>query len=136
MEEYATKKDISDIHEAIKSFREEMKGDFQDVLEVISTFATHTEEEFADVKHEMGVIKQDVNCLKQDVNQIKASIVTKAYLDDKLADLRGDLTNYDRKQDKKVDFLARTLERKKLLTTKEADAVILMSAFSQAPKVK
>lgn len=113
----------------------EIKKDIRDILDTVNAFANHTEEQFAEIRQEIGGIKQEIGGIKQDITQIKATMVTKAYLDDKLADMRGDLTIYDRKQDKKVDFLARTLESKKVLTAKEADAVVAMSPFPQPPRL-
>jgi len=127
-----------------------------DVLEAINSFADHTEERFynlsneivgikkdvGSLKQDVGSLKQDVGSLKQDVGSLKlkvgsiqAQMVTKSYLDDKLADLRGDLISNDRKQDKKIDFLTRTLESKKVLTAKEADAIISLSPFPRPPKI-
>ncbi len=120
----------------------EMKKDIRDILDTVNAFANHTEEQFAEIrqeiggiKQEIGGIKQEIGGIKQDITQIKATMVTKAYLDDKLADMRGDLTINDRKQDKKVDFLTRTLESKKIITAKEADAVVAMSPFPQPPRL-
>jgi chromosome segregation ATPase len=127
----------------------EIKKDIRDILDTVNAFANHTEEQFAEIKQEIGGIKQEIGVIKQeiggikqeiggikqDVTQIKATMVTKAYLDDKLADLRGDLTIYDRKQDKKVDFLTQTLAGKKVLTSKEADAIVAMSPFPQPPRI-
>jgi esterase/lipase len=119
----------------------EIKKDIRDILDTVNAFANHTEEQFTEIRQEIGVvkqeiggIKQEVSGIKQDVGQIKATMVTKAYLDDKLADTRGDLTMYDRKQDKKVDFLTQTLAGKKVLTSKEADAIVAMSPFPQPPR--
>ena len=113
----------------------EIKKDIRDILDTMNAFANHTEKQFVEIRQEIGGIKQEIGGIKQEITQIKATMVTKAYLDDKLADMRGDLSMYDRQQDKKVDFLTQTLANKKVLTSKEANAIIAMSPFPQPPQV-
>ncbi|MFZ6015138.1 MAG: hypothetical protein ACOYUZ_02160 [Patescibacteria group bacterium] len=127
----------------------EMKKDIRDILDTVNAFANHTEEQFSEIRLEISGIKGEIGGIKGEIGSMKgeikdmgerltrveANMVTKAYLDDKLADMRGDLTAYDRQQDKKVDFLTRTLERKKVLTGKESETVVAMSPFPRAPKV-
>ncbi|HEU0051054.1 MAG TPA: hypothetical protein VFQ60_03290 [Patescibacteria group bacterium] len=77
----------------------------REILEAINDFANHVELELGTLasgigtltsgvgilKSEVGALKSEVETLKSDVQHVKAVIVTKPYLDDKLADLRGDL---------------------------------------------
>lgn len=57
---------------------------------------------------------------KKDINFIKSQMVTKDYLDTKLADLRGDLVVLTRKEDAKVKSLVDLLKKKKVITGAEA----------------
>lgn len=54
-----------------------MKQDptINDVLEAVQTFSTHTDTQFAEMRSEIG--------------KMRSEMVTKEYLDNKLADLRG-----------------------------------------------
>ena len=138
----ATDKRIQGISEAMVGYQEANRRDIQDILETINAFASHTEDRFLNIDARFNAVDSRFNNVDLKLDQVEnrltsveSQMVTKAYLDDKLADLRGDLTGYDRKQDKKVDFLTKTLENKKYLSPKEAEAVVVMSPFPQAPKV-
>src|SRR3989304_1469369 len=93
-----------------------------EILGAINDFANHTEKRFDFLESEIGTVKTDVSTLKTDVSTlktdvstlktdvstlrsevgiIKSEMVTKDYLDDKLADLRGDMVVLTRKEDTK-----------------------------------
>ena len=57
------------------------------------------------LKNDVSGLKNDVNGLKQDVRHIQNVMVTKDYLDDKLADLHSDLVILMRKEDAKLKSL-------------------------------
>lgn len=57
------------------------------------------------------------------------NLVTKDYLDEKLYDLRGDLTVALRKEDDKVVKLVSVLEERKVLSKKDAQRVLSMELF-------
>lgn len=66
-------------------------------------------EDFEDVKSDVSVLKSDVSTLKTVVldldkrlTRVEATMVTKSYLDDKLADLKGDLIEKMRKQESRI----------------------------------
>lgn len=61
-----------------------------------------------------------------------ATMVTESYLDDKLADLKGEFTVRQRTQDRKVNTLINTLDRKKVLA---ADDVHELNAIEVFPKL-
>ena len=56
----------------------------------INDLAIMTKKEFDEAQKDREGIKKDVGTLKKDVTKIRATMVTKSYLDDKVADLRGD----------------------------------------------
>lgn len=72
--------------------------------------------------------KSDIN---QRFNRIEANMVTKDYLDEKLADLRGDLVVLIRKEDNKVKVLVDVLHQKKVLTDKETQTILSLEPFSK-----
>lgn len=68
-----------------------------DVLEILQAHATHVDTQFAEVRSEISAIrsgmtqmKGEISELKGDVGEIRQSIITKDYLDDRLAELRGE----------------------------------------------
>ena len=78
-------------------------------------------------------IDQRVGKLEIEVVDIKSQMVTKDYLDNKLADLRGDLVVMTRKEDYNVNALVQVLENKNILTSQEASSIVTLSPF---PSVK
>ena len=89
----------------------------QDVLEAIGTFANRVEERFEK--------------LETKVTKIEATMVTKDYLDEKLADLRGDLVLLTRKEDTKLKTLVATLEEKKVIDKKDRTKIVTMEPFAE-----
>ena len=55
----------------------------------------------------------------QNIDKQFAQLPTKSYLDDKLADLEGDLIKKLRKEDEKVNRLAEILKQKDILSDSE-----------------
>jgi len=108
-----------------------------DVLEAVNTFSTKVDERFDKVDERfdkvegrLGSLEGDVSSLKGDVAHIKNVMVTKEYLDDKLADLRGDLVVLTRKEDNKLKVLVEILKTKEILTPEDAQQVLKMEPFA------
>lgn len=81
----------NELKDGLESVRSEFRGDI------------------ADVKNE----------LKGDLAIIRSQMVTKSYLDDKLADLEGGVVTRQRKEDHKVNLLIEFLKKKKILGKSE-----------------
>ena len=58
-------------------------------------------------------------------------MVTKDYLDDKLADLRGDLVVLMRKEDRKMLTLVEILFKNKIISEKERQHILSLEPFPQ-----
>ena len=58
----------------------------QDILDAMSSYATNVEGRFSSIESDLGELKKGMS-----------QVVTKNYLDEKLADLRGDLVVLVRK---------------------------------------
>ena len=58
-------------------------------------------------------------------------MVTKNYLDDKLADLRGDLVVLVRKEDRKVIKLVEILRTKNVLVDKDVSEILKLEPFAR-----
>lgn len=94
------------------------------ILKAINDFADKTEQRFDKIESEVGDIKSEVG-------KIKSTMVTKDYLDEKLADLRGDLVVLIRKEDNKVKKLVEVLKRRRVISEAESKEVLAMEPFSQ-----
>lgn len=65
-----------------------------DLLEAIQDFAASVDQRFDRVESDIAVLKTDVAELKSDVAGVKSQMVTKSYLDEKLADQFSDIIQY------------------------------------------
>mgnify|MGYP001590875897 CR=1 FL=1 len=86
-----------------------------DVLEAVNTLSTHMDQKFAGIDQKFA--------------KIEATMVTKDYLDEKLGDLRGDLTVLMRKEDHKLHELIGILETKQVLTPAEVKHLFSLEPF-------
>ncbi|HUT21788.1 MAG TPA: hypothetical protein VMX18_00065 [Candidatus Bipolaricaulota bacterium] len=127
-------KDLQKIGEKIDERLDQGFGRFRhEIVEVIEQNINPQFDELragvSDLKSDVSELKSDVSELKSDVNNIKAQMVTKDYLDDKLADLRGDYVVLMRKEDKKLTKLVEILTRRELIDTADADEVLTLEPF-------
>lgn len=96
-----------------------------DILEAINQFATHVEERFNGVEKRLDRVESDMV-------YVKSVMVTKDYLDDKLADLTSDLGMLIRKEDKKVNNFIRVVRQKKVISSQEAGSLLATGPFSKS----
>lgn len=78
-----------------------------------------------------AVTKQEFSSLEKRVIKIEATMITKEYLDEKLADLRGDLVVLMRKEDTKLKTLVDILTKKQVITDNDAKQILTMEPFPQ-----
>jgi len=117
----------------------------QEILEAINKFADHTEDQFSAIDQQFDKIDQRFEKIDQrfekidqrfdkvekDLTAVKALMVTKDYLDDKLADLRGDLVVLTRKEDAKLKTLVDVLCEKKVINDKDRKKIFKMEPFAE-----
>jgi len=60
-------------------------------------------------------MRGEFDVIKSDLISVKSQMVTKSYLDDKLAELEGTVVVRQRKEDKKVNLLIELLQKKSVL---------------------
>ena len=89
----------------------------QEILNAINEFADKTEERF---------LKSE-----KDIGFLKSNMLTKDYLDEKLADLRGDLVVLTRKEDTKLKALIKILKHKKIITNSDEKQLLTMEPFAE-----
>lgn len=110
----------------------------QDVLFAVNDYSTRIDKQLAEMKSDITGVKSDITGIKSDITGmkldivgIKSDMVTKSYLDDKLADLRGDLVVLTRKEDTKLKALVDILAEKKVLSIDETKRIFSMEPFPQ-----
>ncbi|MFA4954570.1 MAG: hypothetical protein WC641_04615 [Patescibacteria group bacterium] len=87
----------------------------QEILEAIGSFAEQVDRRFDKIEGRVG--------------RMEVSMVTKSYLDDKLADLKGDMVSMLRKEDQKVNRLVCVMTSKGSLTPAETKEVLSFRPF-------
>lgn len=88
-----------------------------EVLEAINDFSGNMDKRF--------------NNLESEVAFIKSEMVTKDFLEDKLADLKGDIVILTRKEDTKVRELITILREKNILSDNDTKRILSMEPFPQ-----
>ena len=111
---------VGDLTETVGDLTEKVDT----VLEAIGNFSNKVDQRF-------DGIDRRFDGLEQRLTKVEATMVTKDYLDDKLADLRGDLTVLMRKEDTKLNALVEIMKDKKLLNEEEAQKVLSMVPFAR-----
>ena len=77
------------------------------------------EHRLGSVEHRLDKIEDEIVDMKSEMTSMKAVMVTKEYLDDKLADLRGDILTVIRKEDSRLSTLVEILHTKKVLNEED-----------------
>ena len=77
------------------------------------------EHRLGSVEHRLDKIEDEIVDMKSEMTSMKAVMVTKEYLDDKLADLRGDILTVIRKEDSRLSTLVAILNTKKVLNEED-----------------
>lgn len=95
-----------------------------DVLEAVSELSTAVDLRF-------DRLEKDMTTVKGDITTIKSTMVTKDYLDIKLADMKGDMVLLMRKEDNKVVALVELLQKKSIISQSDAQKILGMDPFPQ-----
>ena len=85
-------------------------------------------------KENVNQLTQRVVSLEQRVAGVETSMVTKSYLDEKMADLEGIVVIRQRKEDQKVNLLIDFLRKKKLLNKQEIKMLQDFQVFPTASR--
>ncbi len=95
-----------------------------DLAEAVNIFATKTEERF-------DKLEDSLDGVEGEIGSIKSQMVTKDYLDRKMAEQRGDMMILLRKEDTKVKTVVEILADKKVFTPEDKNKVMGMEPFAQ-----
>lgn len=101
----------------------------RDVLVAVSKLADHMESRFDGLENRMGNVEKKVDGLEKKMDGLEKKMVTKAYLDEKIGDLRGDITQLVHKEDRKFTALVHLLEDKDVLSEEDAVRILRMPPF-------
>jgi len=104
---------IGEVNKAVGELSEKVDS----VLEAIGEFSNKVDGRFERIENRL--------------TRVESQMVTKAYLDDKLIDLKADLTVVMRKEDHKLEALTRLLASKKVITENDANNILSLEPFPQ-----
>ena len=109
----------------------EKEASKNEILEAVNEFSSKVDERFDKVDERFDNLEGEIGSIKGEIGSIKATMVTKDYLDEKMADLRGDLVVLMRKEDTKVGKLIEILKRRKVITEIEEKEILSMEPFAK-----
>ena len=115
------KQDLQDIRGVV---REEVHQVVSDLMEhnILPHFDV-IHKELTEVKSDVGTLKSDVGTLKSDVAMIKATMVTKDFLEDRLADFKVSLKTGAQTINTKLNRMTQILHKKNMLTVLEINQI-------------
>lgn len=102
----------------------------EDILDIVTFIKDN-----AVSKTEFNELKADVSGLRTDVDYLKAQMVTKVYLDDKLAELRGDLVVAININNDKSNKIVDELEKREVLDSVSAGNIKSIHPFPKPHRV-
>lgn len=122
----------------------EIKNDVDNLADAFNTYATHTDSQISRIDNTMTKMQSDMNemksdmvemktgmvTMKSDITTIKSTMVTKSYLDDKIADVKGELITTIRKEDTKVKTVVEKLVTKKIFSNQDKKDIEIMPPFA------
>lgn len=100
---------------------------FQDIRERLDRL----EARVTRLEESVARLEARVTRLEGRMDHMEAQMVTKDYLDDKLADLRSDLMTVDRKQEAKLNAMALRLKERDVFDEPDLDALKKFDAFQR-----
>jgi hypothetical protein len=77
------------------------------------------------------IIKDSFENQDKKIEGLKTTMVTKDYLDEKMADLRGDLAILIRKEDTKLKALINILSKRKVISPSDQEKIYSMEPFPE-----
>lgn len=108
----------------LKDSVHDLRVSFQEMFEALQMFASNSEKRFSS-------LETKVDLLESRTTSIESKMVTKDYLDDKLADLRGDLVLLARKSNRKLETVIEELVANHSLKRSVADKILALEPFGK-----
>ncbi len=123
----------------IKPIKSGTKTTLDDVLSAVNDGFTGVEQRFQKLENRFGGLEnrfdgldKKVDSIDKRLTKVESQMVTKEYLDDKLADLRGDLVIMVRKEDTKLKKLVDILEQRQVISVNERESIFALEPFAQS----
>ncbi len=123
---------VSTVNESTREILEVMRhyaGEVDKRFEGIDQKFVSIDERFDSMDKRFDRIDERFESMDKRFDRIEATMVTKSYLDDKIADLRGELVLLARKEDTKLVTLVQSLKKTKVLPQNEAVKILAMEPF-------
>ena len=92
--------------------------------------ATATKADLDRVETRLSGVETRLDGIDGRLKKVEATMVTKDYLDEKLADLRGDLVVLTRKEDTKLKKLIEKLRARNVLDDRDVQDIVRMEPFA------
>lgn len=101
------------------------------IIEAINIFANNVDGRFENMERRFEQIDKRFDGLELRITRVEATMVTKSYLDDKLADLKGDMIGIIKKEDDKVNALTHAAWSNKAIKDSEAKRILSMNPLAK-----
>ncbi|MFA6042983.1 MAG: hypothetical protein WCV85_03495 [Patescibacteria group bacterium] len=112
------------------------KSSIDDVLEAVHALSVYVDKRFdtleARFDGRINGLDTRFSGVEKRLMSVGSQMVTKDYLDGKLADLRGDLTLLTRKEDSKLLAIVDLLYGKRIMTKTERQQIMALEPFAQS----
>lgn len=122
---------IKDIHDLRKDSHD-LRKDSHDLITTMAQFAQNVEDRFNGIDNRLDGVDSKFEGIIPRLNRLESLMVTKDYLDDKLADLRSDLGLPIRQTNIKVHTLTDELADKKVFNNTKAKEIKSLPPFPMA----
>jgi hypothetical protein len=116
---------IDEVLEAIKAQDVQTERRFG---KVVQKFTANTEQRFGEVLEAVHLLSEQ---MEQRFKKVESQMVTKTFLDDKLADVQANLILFTRKEDSKLLALVDLLYGKRLMTKLDRKHIMALEPFAQ-----
>ena len=110
--------------------QEHFEGYMNSFAKTVKEGFDSVDEQFIAVRKDSTGIRGDITGIRGDITKIQATMVTKDYLDEKMADLRGDLVVLMRKEDTKLKKLIEKLRARNVLDDRDVQDIVRMEPFA------
>lgn len=93
--------EMQKLHASDTEIRKELRETTGEILEVLGAFSDKVDERFEKVEGEIAGIKREMVTkeeLKSEIDRLKTTMITKGFLEDKLADFHSDIIQHTRKE--------------------------------------
>jgi len=114
-----------------KKDRKKIKIEADDLTLSIKSGFDGVDKKFDIIDKRFDGVDKRFNGVDKILSHVESIMVTKDYLDEKLADMRGDIVILLRKEDRKLEALIEKLKKKHIITEKDIKELQKIQIFAQ-----